>query len=237
MTTSAHHAAPVRTIGFIGSGHIGSTLARLAVAAGYDVVMSNSRGPETLSGLVAGLGPNARAAGVVEAGRSGDVVVVTVPLYAVHAIPPEAVDGKVVLDTCNYYPGRDGEIQPLEEETLTTSELVQQHLAGATVVKGCNNIAFGALADLARPSGSSDRSALPIAGDDAQAKRAVAHLLDTLGFDTLDAGDLAEGWRFQRDTPAYVTPYAGPGGVTDPQPADGGTIGRLLGEARRYRDM
>ena len=237
MTTNAHDSAPVRTIGFIGSGNIGSTLARLAVAAGYDVVMSNSRGPETLAGLVRELGGNARAADVREAGRAGDVVVVTVPLYAIHAIPPEAVDGKVVVDTCNYYPGRDGEIQPLEEEVLTTSQLVQEHLAGAAVVKACNNIAYGALAALARPTGDPERSALPIAGDDRQAKAVVAHLLDTLGYDTVDAGDLVEGWRFQRDTPAYVTPYAGPGGVSDPQPADGGTIGRLLGEARRYRDM
>ena len=237
MTTSAHDIGPVRTIGFIGSGNIGSTLARLAVAAGYDVVMSNSRGPETLTGLVGELGSNARAGHVLEAGRAADVVVVTVPLYAIHDLPPEAVEGKVVVDTCNYYPGRDGEIQPLEEETLTTSELVQQHLTGADVVKACNNIFFGALGVLGRPAGAPDRSALPIAGDDDQAKRVVAHLLDTLGFDTVDAGPLAEGWRFQRDTPAYVTPYAGPDGVTDPKPADAGGIGRLLGEARRYRDM
>ena len=237
MTSNVHDSAPVRTIGFIGSGNIGSTLAQLAVASGYDVVLSNSRGPETLAGLVAELGPRARAAEVMDAGRAGDVVVVTIPLYAIHTIPPEAVEGKVVLDTCNYYPGRDGEIQPLEEETTTTSELVQQHLSGGAVVKACNNINFAALSALAKPEGGPGRCALPIAGDDQQAKKVVAHLLDTLGFDTVDAGPLAEGWRFQRDTPAYGVPYAGAGGLADPKPADGDTIGRLLGEARRYRDM
>ncbi len=228
----------MRTIGFIGSGNIGSTVARLAVAAGYDVVMSNSRGPETLGGLVAELGPHARAADVPAAATAGDVVVVTVPLYAIHALPPAAFAGKLVIDTCNYYPGRDGEIQELEEEVITTSELVQRHLAGATVVKAFNNIGFRALGALARPTGDPDRTALPIAGDDDRAKATVIELLDSLGYDSVDAGRLAEGWRAQRDTPVYVQPYADLGGDNpEPRPAGSTLIRELLAKARRYRDM
>ncbi len=227
--TNEHEAGPVRTIGFIGSGNIGSTLARLAVASGYDVVLSNSRGPETLAGLVAELGPHARAARTAEAARAGDVVVVTIPLNAIHSLPAEAFDGKLVIDTCNYYPGRDGEIQMLEEETTTTSELVQQHLAGSTVVKAFNNIGFRALGSLARPAGDPDRTALPLVGDDERAKAAVIELLDSLGYDSVDAGALAEGWRFQRDTPAYVEPYGAPAGTA--------LIRDRIAKARRYRDM
>ena len=229
--SNEHEDGPVRTIGFIGSGSIGSTLARLAVAAGYDVVMSNSRGPETLGDLATELGPHARAADVPSAAAAGDVVVVTIPLYAIHSLPADAFTGKLVVDTCNYYPGRDGEIQELEEETITTSELVQRHLVGATVVKGFNNLGFRSLGTLARTTGDPDRTALPIAGDDERAKATVIELLDSLGYDSLDAGPLAEGWRFQRDTPVYVQPYA------EGRPVGVAIVRTLLAEARRYRDM
>ncbi|MFD9701389.1 NADPH-dependent F420 reductase [Lentzea sp. NPDC059081] len=195
------------TIGIIGSGNIGSTVARLAVAAGHDVVLSNSRGPETLQDLVAELGPKARAATSAEAAAAGDVVVVTVPLRAYRDVPVEPLAGKVVIDTNNYYPDRDGVFDELEDGSTTTGELLQKHLPEAHVVKGFNNIWAGHLGDLARPAGSADRSALPISGDDAAAKQAVTELFDSLGYDTVDAGPLAENWRTQRDTPVYVTPY------------------------------
>lgn len=179
------------TIGLIGSGNISNTLARLAVAAGHDVVLSNSRGPQTLVDLVAELGDRTRAATAQEAAAAGDIVVVTVPLKAYRDVPVEPLAGKVVIDTDNYYPERDGTFAELEDETTTTSELQQQHLPTSHVVKAFNNIFFKNLAELARPSGSPQRSALPIAGDDADAKTTVAALLDEIGYDSFDVGDLA----------------------------------------------
>jgi len=199
------------TIGLIGSGHIGSTVARLAVDAGHDVVLSNSRGPETLTDLVDRLGPRARAATAVEAAAAGEIVVVTIPLKAYREVPVEPLRGKVVIDTNNYYPGRDGQMAELDDGTTTSSELLQGHLPESHVVKAFNNIYFGHLADLPRPAGDPGRSALAIAGDDAAAKRAVADFLDSIGYDTYDVGPLAEGWRFQPDTPAYGQPYVAPG--------------------------
>jgi predicted dinucleotide-binding enzyme len=196
------------TRGFIGSGNIGSTVARLAVDAGHSVVMSNSRGPATLADLVEELGPRARAATVREASESGDVVVVTIPLRSYRNVPVEPLRAKVVIDTMNYYPGRDGRIPELDDESTTTSELLQAHLPESRVVQAFNNIYFKHLAALPRPAGAPDRSALVIAGDDADAKELVRRLLDEIGYDTLDLGPLAEGWRTQRDTAAYGTPYA-----------------------------
>jgi predicted dinucleotide-binding enzyme len=196
------------TLGLIGSGNIGSTLARLAIAGGLDVVLSNSRGPATLEDLVAELGPRARAGTAAEAAAAGDWVVVTVPLKAYQQVPREPLTGKTVLDTGNYYPQRDGDIPELDSKATTDSGLLQGHLHGAHVVKAFNNIYYKHLALLPRPAGAADRSALPIAGDDADAKAHAAKLLDLLGFDAVDAGPLAEGRRFQPGTPAYGLPYA-----------------------------
>lgn len=225
------------TWGFIGSGHIGSTVARLAVDAGHDVVLSNSRGPETLADLVADLGARARAARPEEA-AAADVVVVTIPLSAYRQVPREALVGKVVVDTMNYYPQRDGTIAELEDESTTTSELLQSHLPGAHVVKAFNNIFFAHLASLARPSGSPDRSALAIAGDDVEAKTLVTRLLDQIGYDTVDLGPLAEGWRTQRDTAAYGTMYAAEPAdwATGAQPASVEVVRGRAAQALRYRD-
>ena len=226
------------TWGIIGSGNIGSTVARLAVDAGHDVVLSNSRGPETLTDLVGSLDERARAATAEEAAEAGDVVLVTIPLKAHRDVPVEPLRGKIVLDTMNYYPQRDGHIAELDDESTTTSELLQAHLPESQVVKVFNNIFFQHLAALARPSGAEDRSALAIAGDDADAKKQVTQLLDELGYDALDLGPLAEGWRIQRDTAAYGTQYA-----VDPadwskgaRPAGADVVGTLAAQATRYRD-
>ncbi|QIQ03945.1 NADPH-dependent F420 reductase [Streptomyces liangshanensis] len=194
------------TLGLIGSGHIGSTLARIAVANGLDVVLSNSRGPETLAGLVAELGPRASAGTPAEAAAAGDWVVVTIPLKAYRQVPVEPLAGKTVVDTNNYYADRDGELPELAGGT-TSSELLQAHLTGAHVVKAFNNIYFEHLAVLPRPAGAPDRSALPIAGDDAEGKARAVELLGLLGFDAVDAGPLAEGWRYQPGTEAYGKLY------------------------------
>lgn len=225
----------IRTVGLIGSGHIGGTVARLAVAAGYDVVLSNSRGPETLADLVAELGAHARAGTPAEAGAAGDLVVVTIPLGAYASVPAGPLAGKVVIDTNNYYPARDGVIPELESGSATTGGLLQRHLGSARVVKAMNNIFFKHLLSLARRPGAPDRSALPIAGDDAAARETVIAFLDRLGFDAVDAGGLAESWRFEKDMPAYAKPYFGPGAEVPGagKPAGAAEIRALVAQACR----
>ena len=191
------------TIGLIGAGHIGSQIARLAVKNGNNVVISNSRGPETLSALVAELGPTARAASAADAAKAGDIVVVSVPLKNYRSVPVEPLAGKIVIDTNNYYPQRDGHIPELDNESTTTAELLQAHLPTSKVVKTFNHIYAAALTTDGQPSGTKNRRALVIAGNDPEAKAAVTRLLDQFGFDTVDAGPLKEGWRIQRDTPGY----------------------------------
>jgi predicted dinucleotide-binding enzyme len=190
-------------IGLIGSGRIGSTLARLAVDHGYEVVLSNSRGPATLVELAASLGPLATAGTVEHAGAAGEIVVVTIPLKAYAAVPADLLFGKVVIDTNNYYPDRDGHFAELDDGSTTSSELLAEHLSGSFVIKAFNTIYFEDLATQGQPSGSPNRRALPIAADDSETKRLVAGVIDDFGFDVVDAGALSEGWRFQPDTSAY----------------------------------
>jgi hypothetical protein len=194
-------------IGLIGAGNIGSTLARLAVEHGHDVMISNSRGPETLAGLVSHLGERATAGTAARAADFGDVVVVTIPLKNYRRVPAAELANKIVIDTNNYYPKRDGQIPELDSDAVTTSELLAAHLPESRVVKAFNNIYYADLATQGQPAGTPGRRALPIAGDDAEAKKVVAGLIEEFGFDAIDAGGLAEGRRFQRDTPAYVTRF------------------------------
>jgi len=192
-------------IGIIGSGHIGGTLAKLFVAAGHEVALSNSRGPETLAGLVDELGVGAQAMTAEDAERFGELVVVSVPLGRYREVPADAVDGKIVIDTNNYYPQRDGHLPELDDDSTTSSELLQAHLPGARVVKAFNAIVWTRLRDDGRPAGDPERLGIPISGDDEQAKRTVAELIDEIGFDPVDAGTLARGGRkHQPGTPAYT---------------------------------
>ena len=204
------------TIGIIGSGLIGATVARLAVQGGHQVILSNSREPRTLLPLVAALGPNARAATPAEAAEAGDIVVVSVPLGALADIPPEPLAGKTVIDTSNYYWQRDGHIDELDNREVTTSKYLQDRLPDSAVVKAFNNINFAHLGRLARPAGDPERTSLIIAGDDKDAKAEVTTFLDSLGYSTLDAGPLSEGRRFDNGQPAYGRPYLTP----DANPTD-----------------
>jgi predicted dinucleotide-binding enzyme len=213
------------TIGLIGAGHIGSQVARLAARNGHSVVISNSRGPDTLGDLVAELGPLATAATPEQAAIAGDIVVVTIPLKNYREVPVDPLAGKIVVDTNNYYPQRDGHIAELDDESTTVSELLQAHLPLSKVVKAFNHIIAAQLTIDGTPPGTPDRRALVIAGDDLEAKQKVAALLDEFGFDTVDAGPLSEGWRIQRDTPGY-----GPRRNAEQLRAD-------LAAAKRYRDM
>ena len=191
------------TWGLIGSGRIGRTVARLALDAGHQVVLSNSRGPETLTDLVAELGPQARAATAEDAAASGEVVVVTVPFKAYTEVPVEPLAGKVVIDTNNYYFERDGHYAEIDSGDSAPSELLAAHLPESRVVKAFNAIRADHIVTAGSPAGTPERRALPIAGDDAEAKAVVAALVDSFGFDVVDAGPLVEGRRFDRDKPAY----------------------------------
>ncbi|GAB3809090.1 NAD(P)-binding domain-containing protein [Humibacter antri] len=191
------------TIGLIGAGHIGSQIARQAIAHGYDVVVSNSRGPETLTDLVDELGSHARAATAAQAALAADIAVVTTPFHAIDQVPVEPLAGKPVIDTNNYYWERDGHRAELDDFTETSSGQLQRHLAGAHVVKAFNHIFASAITDDAQDAGTPDRRALAIFGDDAEAKGTVSAFIDTIGFDVVDGGSLEQSWRIQRDTPAY----------------------------------
>ena len=218
------------TVGFIGSGRIGSTVAKLAVAAGHQVVLSNSRGPQTLSDVVAQLGPLARAGTTAEAAAS-DLVVVAIPVKAYQDLPAAALAGQVVLDTGNYSPARrDGQIAGLDDGTLTSSELLQRLLPGAAVVKVFNNIYFKHLEHLSRSSAAPDRSFLPIAADDPRAREAVTAFLDEIGYGAVDAGPLADSWRQEPGTPGYGAPY-GPFDDEKGTPAGEGVIRAALAAA------
>jgi predicted dinucleotide-binding enzyme len=220
------------TVGFIGSGRIGGTVARLSVAAGHHVVLSNSRGPETLKDLVDELGPLARAGTGEQAAAAGEIVVVAIPLRAYRSVPAEPLTGKIVIDADNYYPQRDGHIAELDSGSMTSSELLQRHLAASRVVKAFNNIYYRHLLSLARPAGAADRSFLPIAGDDTDAQLSVAAFLDSIGYGTVDAGSLADSWRQQPGTPVYGAPY-GPFEQLAGTPASAETIRAALDAAAR----
>jgi len=192
-------------IGIIGAGHIGGTLARHFVDAEHEVALSNSRGPATLGHVIDELGARARALSAGEAARFGEVVVVSVPFGRYRELPSAAVAGRVVIDTNNYYPQRDGHFEELDSDRTTSSELLQAHLPSARVVKAFNAIQWMRLRDDGRPAGDPERLGIPISGDDEEAKRIVSELIDQIGFDPVDAGTLAHGGRkHQTGGPAYT---------------------------------
>ena len=187
-------------VGVIGSGHIGATVARRLVETGHEVAISNSRGPATLHDLATSIG--ARPATVEDAAEFGDIVVEAIPFGAYDTLPKDALQGKVVIDAANYYPGRDGTFEDVENDTAS-AELIARHLDGAKVVKAFNTMNWKSIRDLGKPAGDAERIALPIAADDEQAKKLVAELVDELGFDPVDGGTLHESKRQEPGTPVY----------------------------------
>jgi predicted dinucleotide-binding enzyme len=191
------------TFGIIGAGHIGSNVARAVIARGHDVVIANSRGPETLADLVAELGPKARAATAEDAAHAGDVVLVAVPLKAYREVPVAPLAGKIVLDANNYYHERDGRIPQLDAGEATVVGLMQEHLPESKVAKAFNHLGAREIPTTGSPEGTPDRRALATASDHPEAVEFVTALYDELGFDTVDIGSLAESWRIERDRPGY----------------------------------
>lgn len=223
------------SLGIIGSGAIGAAIARLAVANDIDITIANSRGPASLDALVAELGPRAAAGTVDAAARFGELTVLAVPLMAYDALPLDALRGRYILSTGNYYPHRDGRIETLDSLQLATAELEQSLLPGTTVVKAFNNIVAHHIPLLAN---SDPRSALPIAGDDIAAKRLVINAVEALGFDTVDAGSLADSWTFEPESGAYTSIYfegeLGPDYLSDPgSPVSAEQLKELLAVSSR----
>ncbi|WP_271983601.1 NADPH-dependent F420 reductase [Pseudoclavibacter terrae] len=208
----------ISSLGIIGSGYIGTAVARLAVAAGLPATVANSRGTQSLADLVAELGPLARA-GTVDEAAAQSIVVLAIPFGAVSALSAVAFSGRVVIDATNYFRDRDDGDARLNDASITSSQYVQAALRGARVAKTLNTVDFLRLASLSRGSGAPDRAALPLFGDDAVAIKSGTKLLDLLGFDAVELGGLAESWRAHPGTPLYVTPYQGgaPEGVEDPR--------------------
>jgi hypothetical protein len=179
-------------IGIIGAGCIGATVAKLFVEAGHEVVIANSRGAETLADTATDTG--AAAMNVEDAARFGEVVLVAIPLGKYRTLPADAFAGKIVIDANNYYPERDGQIAALDENSMSSSELVAAHLHGARIVKAFNTIYYVHLAEQGdRNLPLEDRRAIFVAGDDAEAKKTVFALIEEIGFAPFDTGNLRDG--------------------------------------------
>lgn len=191
------------TIGIIGAGEVGSNIARAAIASGYEVVIANSRGPETLGRLVKELGPSARAASAAQAAAAGDFAIVAVPLKLLNDMPAAELAGKIVIDTNNYMPWRDGHFLIVDRGEKTEHELRQEQLPASKVVKAFTHIQAPRLIAWARPAGSPDRVALSVSSDFLDAVKIVARLHDQFGFDTVDNSPLRESWRTRPGQPAW----------------------------------
>ncbi len=191
-------------IGIIGAGMVGRAIGKLAVGSGHEVMLSNSRGPQTLFSLSRAIG--CEVGTVEEAAAFAEVVVIAIPLAAYRSVPVAPLEGKLVIDTDNYYVERDGSIPELDAGETTTSEMLARHLPRSRIVKAFNAIIMDDLEKGGRPAGSSERRALPLAGDNSADKAIVARLYEEFGFDAVDVGLLAEGWRFERGRPVYCVP-------------------------------
>ena len=188
-------------IGIIGAGFVGRAVAKQAIKAGHQVMLSNSRGPQTLFSLKPMIGCETGTA--TEAAIFGEIVVIAVPLTAIGQLPVAELAGKAVIDAVNYYPERDGQVAELDQQTTTTSEYLAGFLPQSKITKAFNAIQMTDLETDGLPAGDPERRALPLAGDDKATKQIIISLYDAFGFDAVDAGALSEGWRFQRAMPSY----------------------------------
>jgi 8-hydroxy-5-deazaflavin:NADPH oxidoreductase len=193
------------TIGIIGSGHVGQSIAKAAVAHGYDVVLSNAQGPDSLADVVKELGPHASAATPADAGRRCDFAVVAIPITTIEQVPVEPLAGKVVICTINYFPDRLGHIRAIDDGSTTAPGLLQAHLPKSFVVRAFSMIDAADMSEDGHPEGDPKRRALALSGDDEKAKKLVTRLYNQFGFDAFDIGGLAESWRVDAGQKAFVT--------------------------------
>lgn len=193
------------TIGIIGAGHIGQAVAEAVIAKGHDVVIANSRGPETLGAVIDQLGEQATAGTIEDAAGAGEILLLAIPLGRESGLDPALFAGKLVIDADNYYPQRDGEIAEVADGSTTSAARLQALLPDARIVKAFNHIYARQIVTDASASGTPGRRALAIYGDDEAARATVSALLDEIGFDAVDGGPLAESWRIQVGQPGYVT--------------------------------
>ncbi len=192
------------TIGVIGAGHIGRNFSIAAIERGYDIVISNATGPETLSDLISELGPKARAATAADAAAAGDFALLAIPLPGAVDLPVEPLVGKVVLTTVNYFPQRDGHFPDIDAGKLTVAGYLQALLPDSKVIRVFNHIDAANIVSDGTPAGTPNRRALGYAGDDPDAKTLAAGLYEAFGFDAVDVGGLEDAWRLDVDQPTFV---------------------------------
>ncbi|MFF4795362.1 NADPH-dependent F420 reductase [Streptomyces sp. NPDC001276] len=196
------------TISVLGAGRVGSVLARAAVEAGYSVNVAASGSPADLELIASIVMPGTKPMWATDAIAAGDIVVLALPLHRFSTLDPAQFAGKIVVDAMNYWEPIDGRQEFFEQDDLSSSEIVQQHLTAATVVKTFNHLGYHQIEEDRRPSGAPDRRALGVAGDDAEAVDLVATLVDRIGFDPVVLGSLREGRSFQPGEPVFGTPLS-----------------------------
>ena len=195
-------------IAILGAGKVGTSLARVAIAAGYEVSIAGSGSADRIRLIVEVLAPGARAVTAAEAVTGADLVVLALPLHRFRGLDVTLLAGNIVLDIMNYWTPIDGEISEFDDAPEGTSVLVQRALPDSRVVKTLNHIGYHELDEEPRPAGAPDRMALGAVGDDPDAVAAVLDFLERIGFDAIDGGSLANGVAFQPGSPLFGAPYS-----------------------------